>query len=154
MARSAKSLDYKVMSPALMSCSFERNDISQRAEGAATKRFVSGDVRVHAGDGAKYILATCEFSAGEELEKADDKQDETTTRQPFFEVKAEYILAVELFDWNPAEPELTKVFSALAAASAWPLFRSYFASVTTQALSDLPPLPIVPDFIDTSVDQD
>jgi len=147
----ALSAVYKPLHPALMSCSFQRNDFNERDKDTPKKKFVNGTVRVHARDETGYVLGSCEFEAGEEPESPEENSESSQeNKPPFFEVKAEFVVAIQIRKGAKlSNKELTEIFTAVAGTSAWPLFRSYFASVTALALSELPALPVIPDFIDT-----
>jgi len=141
------SLPYKPLYPILMNSSFQRNDIRARNEGIQREKFIAGTVSIYSSGSDDFRLASCEFSAGEELKSEADQEKE----EPFFEVKAEYIIAVRFSGRVPNDEEMILLFTDVAATSAWPLFRSHFAMVTAQAITELPPLPLVPDFIDASI---
>ena len=68
-----------------------------------------------------------------------------TLRQLKFD--ASYYVAFRLDSGEPSEENYRKVIEQIARVSAWPVFRSLYSQVVTQANEDLPALPADPDII-------
>lgn len=85
----------------------------------------------------------CRYSAGQGP-GSDGLVDQDELDEQFFEVNATYLISFSADTAVPEEERRSKLLET-ATSSAWPLFRTLFAQVTTQATMDLPALPLKPD---------
>ena len=123
--------------PVLMDCSLNWSSNPENPSDEKPERFYDCGLRF-AEDAMKETElspALCFFSAGQKIK--DEK---------IFEVRAIYVVAVKLSGKNGAtnKADIKKLLEEIAGTAAWPLFRTLFAQICSQATRDLPFLPALP----------
>lgn len=124
-----------LLHPVLIKCQLDRGVEQEDSEEKEAERFYEAVAKPGwISEGLNVGL--CEFSAGEK------KGDVTTLK-----FDASYYVAFRLDSGEPSEENYRKVIEQIARVSAWPVFRSLYSQVVTQANEDLPALPADPDII-------
>lgn len=142
---------YRPRHPLLIGSSFERT--SEVAEDDdETINSLDCSIAIYRKYDSTLRLAQCEFAASEKLRAKPDSENKDDVL--LYEIKANYIVAVEVVGKEyPSNEQLKRMFLDVSQSTAWVLFRSYFATVTSQANLTQDALPLVPD-INVSFDED
>jgi hypothetical protein len=132
-AQDVTTKNLRFLYPVLLGCELDR-EVDDSEEEKEPERFYYATIRpVNISDGLN--VALCEFSAGEKIGEKET-----------LKFNALYYVAFETSNTQPSNAIFRKLIQQIAIVSAWPLFRSLFSQMVSQANEDLPALPAEPEF--------